>query len=251
MNHAQAATPAHRITARLAAGLLAATAALAAATAQAGDFIVYSPYVTQGRSELEFRGSRFHDGDPTVSGSGSYAFSFAHGVTSWWKPEIYFANFDRTPSGSTTLAAYEFENTFQLAPQGKYWADPGFLFSYEHVKAAGEPNVVEFGPLLEKRSGRFDHRLNMIWEKQVGGGASSQYEFRASYAVDYRVRTAFRPGLEAYYRPDDDASHLGPVVNGEFYSSTGNELAYSVGVLFGLTSSSPNETYVARLEYEF
>jgi len=236
---------------RLAAGLLALGSAVAAVTARAGDFIVYSPYVTQGRSELEFRGSRFQDSDPAVSGSGSYAFSFAHGVTNWWKPEVYFAEYDREPGGSTKLSGYEFENTFQLAPQGKYWADPGFLFSYEHVKAAGEPNVVEFGPLLEKRSGRFDHRLNFIWEKQVGGGASSKYEFRAAYAVDYRVRTAFRPGLEAYYRPDDDASHLGPVVNGEIYDTSGHEFGYSVGVLFGTTSSSPNETYVARLEYEF
>jgi len=234
-----------------AAALLAVGGVSVAPTAQAGDFIVYSPHVTQGRSEFEFRGSRFSDGDPAVNGSGSYAFSAAHGVTSWWKPEVYFAQYDRQPNGSTQLAGYEFENTFQLAPQGKYWADPGFLFAYEHVKAAGEPNVVEFGPLLEKRSGRFDHRMNFIWEKQVGGGASSKYEFRASYALEYRIRTAFRPGLEAYYRPDDDASHLGPVINGELYFSNGAEIGYSTGVLFGLTSSSPNATYVARLEYEF
>lgn len=237
--------------ARFAAALLAVSSATIPSFAQAGDFIVYSPYVTQGRSELEFRGSGFSDDDPALNGSRSYAFSLAYGVTNWWKPELYFAEYEREPGGTTKLSGYEFENTFQLASQGKYWADPGFLFSYEHVKATGEPNVAEFGPLFEKRNHRFDQRLNFIWEKQVGGDASDEYEFRAAYALAYRVSTAFQPGLEAYYRPNDHASHFGPVINGEVYSSRGKELGYSAGVLYGLTAESPNLTFVARLEYEF
>lgn len=231
--------------------LLAASIVILPAPASADDFVVYSPHVTQGRTELEFRGSGFVDGNPALNGTRSYTFSVAHGITRWWKPEIYFAEYERQPGGTTQSTGYEFENTFQLAPQGEYWADPGFLFSYEYIKAAGQPNAIEFGPLLEKRSGRFDQRLNFIWEKQVGDNASSKYEFRAAYALGYRVRATFRPGLEVYYRPDDDASHIGPVVNGELYTASGTELGYRFGILFGLTPESPNRTIVTQLEYEF
>ena len=237
--------------ASLASAVLALAMSGIAVPAHADDFIVYSPHVTQGRSELEFRSSAFRDSSADLNGTRSYTFSAAYGVTNWWKPELYFAQYERAPGGTTELSGYEFENTFQLAPVGEYWADPGFLLAYEHVRAPGEPNVIEFGPLFEKRVGRIDQRLNMIWEKQVGGGASGEYEFPTAYSIGYRLRAAFQPGLEAYYRPSDNASHLGPVISGELRTSPGRELEYSVGVVFGLRAQAANQTFVARLEYEF
>lgn len=232
-------------------GLLMLALGGVSASAWAGDFIVYSPHVTQGRSELEFRGAGFHDSNASLNGTRSYSFSVSYAATDWWKPELYFANYERTPGGTTQLSGYEFENIFQLAPIGEYWADPGFLISYEQVKAPGQPNMVEFGPLFEKRSGRVEQRLNMIWEKQIGHGASGKYEFRTAYSIGYRYSAAFKPGLEAYYRPDDNASQLGPVISGELYLSSGHELEYSVGVIFGLNIAAPDQTLVARLGYEF
>jgi hypothetical protein len=134
---------------------------------------------------------------------------------------------------------------------GEYWIDPGFIVSYEHMKASGQPDTLEFGPLFGKKNGRVDQRLNLIWEKQIGGGASGKYEFRSAYSINYQVTSAFQPGIEAYYRPNDSASHLGPVIRGELRSLTGRELEYSVGVVFGVNSRAPNQTVVTRLEYEF
>jgi len=107
----------------------------------------------------------------------------------------------------------------------------GFLASYEYRTQQGRPNIFEFGPLLEKRAGRFAHRLNLIWEKEVGSGAGHQYEFRGAYSLSYQWRQAFAPGLEVYYRPADDARQLGPVFYGELASARGSELEYSAGVL--------------------
>lgn len=232
--------------------LLGATLALGMSVpAWASDFIVYSPHVTQGRSELEFRGAGFHDSNPSRNGARSGSLSAAYGVTAWWKPELYFAQYTRQADGTVQRGGYEFENTFQLAAEGEYWADPGFVLAYEHVSAPGMPNVMEFGPLFEKRLGRVDQRLNLIWEKQIGRGASGQYAFRSAYSIGYRVRATFEPGLEAYYRPSDNASHLGPVVSGELRTGAGREIDYSVGVVFGLNPAAPDQTVVARVEYEF
>jgi hypothetical protein len=227
-------------------------AMLFSSTARADDdFIVYSPYVTEGQSEVEFRAHQQFDGDPALSNERAYVISLAHSFTSWWHPEIYEGSYEREPGGPNFLQGYEFENIFQLTTQGQYWADLGFIASYGYNREPGEPSVVEFGPLFEKHLGPVGQRLNLIWEKQVGGGAERRYEFRASYAVSYEFTSQFAPGLEAYYRPDDTARQIGPALSGEIATSRGNEFEYSLAYLFGLNKGAPNRTLALRLEYEF
>ncbi|GEP32138.1 hypothetical protein TPL01_32760 [Sulfuriferula plumbiphila] len=219
--------------------------------ARADDFIVYSPYVTKGQNEIELRGFTYRDGSADTNGAGGYELAISHAFTSWWKPELYLGRFERNPGATTHLVGYEFENTFQLASAGEFWADPGFLLSYESNKQHGTPDAVEFGPLFEKRSGRIDQRLNLIWEKQVGTGASGKYALRSAYSVNYRINVKFAPGLEAYYRPGDNAYQIGPFLSGELPATAGSEFEYSAGVVFGVNRGAPDQTFVARLEYEF
>jgi hypothetical protein len=232
--------------------MLAAGTALLGTTARASDdFIVYSPYVTEGQSEVEFRTHQQFDTDPTLDNERAYVVSVAHAFNSWWQPEIYLGRYERDPGSTNTFEGYEFENVFQLTEQGHYWADFGFLASYEYNKLPDQPGVLEFGPLFEKRTGNIDHRFNMIWEKDVGGGASRHYEFRASYAATYRITAMLQPGLEAYYRPDDDSHQIGPALNGEIASAGGNEFEYHIAYLFGLNQQAANGTLAIRFEYEF
>lgn len=215
------------------------------------DFIVYSPYVTEGQSEIEFRSHQQFDADPDISNERAYVLSLSHSFTDWWRPEVYVGNYAREPGGPNQLQGYEFENTFQLTTQGEYWADFGFLASYEYNTQPGEKDVLEFGPLFEKRLGRIDQRLNFIWEKELGSGADRHYGFRGSYAASYQINAMLEPGFEFYYRPDDTAHQIGPALNGEFTSSHGNEFEYGIAYLFGLNKGAPNRTLALRLEYEF
>ena len=229
-----------------------AALAMSVAARASDDFIVYSPYVTEGQSEVEFRGHQQYDGsDPALDGERAYVVSLAHAFTSWWQPEIYLGRYERALGSPNTFEGYEFENIFQLSTQGQYWADLGLLASYEYNSLPGEPGVLEFGPLFEKRSGRIDQRLNFIWEKELGGGASRHYEFRTSYALSYRVNALLQPGFEAYYRPDDDSHQIGPALNGEIASAAGNEFEYHVAYLIGLNQGAADRTLAIRLEYEF
>ena len=91
----------------------------------------------------------------------------------------------------------------------------------------------------------------MIWEKGVGSNARGQYAFRSSYSISYRLKDAFAPGVEAYYRPADNAYQLGPVFQGELHSDTGSEIEYRVGILFGVNPGAPNQTLLFNLAYEF
>ncbi|MDE1895109.1 MAG: hypothetical protein KGM46_12235 [Pseudomonadota bacterium] len=222
-----------------------------AGRAHADDFIVYSPHVVATQTEVELRGFGVSDGRSDLGGERAAELSVAHAFTGWWKPELYLAEYAREPGAGGKLVGYEFENTFQLSEPGRYWADFGLLASYGHPRDGG-PGELEFGPLIEKSVGRFDHRVNLIWEKQVGAGAASRAEFRYSYAGTYAVSSAFRPGIEAYGRPADHAYQAGPIVAGEWHvpHSRGN-LEYRLGLLLGLNAAAPRRTCVAQLEYEF
>jgi hypothetical protein len=230
-------------------GLLA-TAALSG-TARADDFIVYSPYVTDGQTEFELRGHQQYDGDPALDTERAYTVAAAHSFTPWWHAEVYLGSYARAPGAANTLEGYEFENIFQLTDQGQYWADLGFIASYEYNVLPDEPGVVEFGPLFEKHMGSMTHRLNFIWEKQVGGGAEGRYEFRATYAGIYDLNSHLSPALEAYYRPADDSRQIGPAVYGEIPTAGGDEFEFSAALLLGLNRGAPDRTLVLRLEYEF
>jgi len=218
------------------------------------DFIVYSPYVVQGQSEVEAYGFSSKDGRSDLNGTTGTNIAIGHAVTSWWKPEIYIGEFNRYPGGSNHPSGYELENTFQLTSPGEYWADIGFLASYAHNKLPGVVSDAEFGSIFEKISGHIDQRLNLIWEKQMGGGASGAYPFRASYSINYNIHAdgaTYSPGVEAYYRPHDNAYQIGPVLAGEIRTDKGSELEYSIGVVFGTNPGAPDKTLLARLEYEF
>lgn len=234
----------------LAAGLVA-LAALCVQRARANDFAVYSPHVVQGQKEIELRGYDYRDNGTALNGTGADEMSMAYGVTRWWKTELYAGRFAHGQDGVTRFAGYEFENTFQFADAGEYWADPGFVLSYVHNKLPGVPSSAEFGPLFEKWSGRVMQRLNLIWERQVGGQTSGKYALRTAYSAGYKFQPALVAGVELYHRPADHADQIGPALSGEWLSAQGRELGYSLAMLYGVNRGAPQRTLVFRLEYGF
>lgn len=237
------------------AALLAAGLALGGGAARAdNDFVVYSANVVQGQSEVAAYGYVMQDSRPDLNGTAAYNFSVAHTFTRSWKSEIYFGEFARFPGSTTGLSGYEFENTFHLLDAERWWADVGFVASYAYLKQPGQPSQAEFGPLIEKELGATDQRLNLIWEKQVGAGASGQYLFRAAYSARYTFdfdASSLAPGLEIYYRPADNARQAGPMLYGEERFANKSEVEWSVGVVYGANAGAPTRTLMGRAEYEF
>jgi hypothetical protein len=219
--------------------------------ARADDYNVYSPYVIASQNEIEVRGYHDVDSRPDVAGAAAEV-SIAHSVNSWWKPEIYIAEYQKEPGSAGRLIGYEFENIFQLTAPGKYWADFGLIAEFEHVTLAGGHDAIELGPLIEKTMGRFAHIVNLIWEKEVGSGASANYGFRYTYSGTYAVSQAFRPGVEFYGRHADNSYQAGPIVAGEWHlPGTKASIEYRVGVVLGLNADAAHQTWLAKLEYEF
>ncbi|HEY4127074.1 MAG TPA: hypothetical protein VGN70_03420 [Gammaproteobacteria bacterium] len=215
------------------------------------EYNVYSPYVTEGQSEIELRATQYRDSSVLVDGSRGYVVSFAHAFTSWWQPEVYVGKYQRDPRGPNQLTGYEFENIFQITPQGEYFADFGFLASYEYQSHLSSANALEYGPLIEMHTGRIRQRLNLIYEKGVGRlREDNGVEYRGAYNVSFLWTGSFAPGIDVFAHPQTDVYQAGPSASGELHIGS-SELEYDAGVVFKLGSKGPDTTLVMRLEYEF
>jgi hypothetical protein len=214
------------------------------------EYTLYSPYVVQGQSEVEFRAAEFRDDSLVLNDTRGYVFSIAHSFTDWWQPEIYLGEYQTLPRNPNRFVGNEFENTFQLTDAGKYWVDVGFLASYEFNSNRGEPNALEFGPLLERQDGQWRQQLNLIWEKQIGAGSDRNYEFRANYGLSWLWRPGFAPGVQLYLRPSQNIYQAGPAVSGEWHLGS-TELEYDLALVLGMNQNAPDRTLIMNLEYEF
>ncbi|HQT81729.1 MAG: hypothetical protein B7Z60_05880 [Ferrovum sp. 37-45-19] len=215
------------------------------------DYVVYSPHVVKGQTELESRAYAVSDSRPGFAPSNGYLVSLGHTFTDYWKSEVYFAEYQHLPGSGNALYGHEWENTFQLSERGEYAVDWGFLAAYSQHILPGVADSLELGPLIEKDLGRLQQRLNLLVEKDVFANATLRYAPRAGYALSYRVTNQFQPGFEAYYRPIDHAHQIGPMLQGELFLPHGKEIEYAFGVLRGLNNGAPQNVIIARMSYEF
>jgi hypothetical protein len=228
-------------------------------TTYAADYKVYSPHVELYESELEYRGFDTLDSNPAKNGVQAHRFSISHAFTDFWSTEVYGV-FAKAAGDSLDAETIEWENKFQLTPQGKYWADFGLLAEAEFPIEDEEAYEFKIGPLIEKQFGRSVATVNLSVERQFGKHRETGTIFSYAARWRYRLMPMFEPAVELYgepgavgsFGPTDLQRHqLGPAAYGKVRFGGRNALKYSAAVLRGLTSGSPDWTFVARLEYEF
>lgn len=253
----------HRLCAGLAPLLLATGTFALPQVAHAAGYQIYSPYVEFGENEIEARSYVNQDGNPAIDGTGALKISIGRGMTQFWATEFYFAKLERDASGNTHPDAIEWENRFQLTPQGKYWADFGLLVETEVPAQASHPYEFKVGPLIAKSFGRTVATVNLFFEREFGPHADSETEFSYAANLRYRLNPHFEPAIEVYGSPGDigefepkaeQRHQIGPGFYGEFRlaDNSPSKIKYSAAALHGITGTgSPDWTFVLRLEYEF
>ena len=83
----------------------------------------------------------------------------------------------------------------------------------------------------------------------AGDDIENEWESQISSQLRYRYSRAFEPAVEYY--GGDSSKGFGPVALGSVRFSGARKLRWELGVIFGLDSESPDQTYRAMLEYEF
>jgi hypothetical protein len=214
---------------------------------------VYVPIVEKGETEIEFR-SGYRDFN---NGANEYAhvFDIGYGVTNRWKTELVVEYSGVTGSGGS-IEAYEWENIIVLTEQGKHWVDVGLFAEYEHPRAEG-PDELKIGPMFQKEIGSTVTNLNLIFERQIGAGASNDTELDYTWQVKWRGKESLQWGVQGFGGlgvlddlGGDDKHSIGPAIFGLKRLSNGNKVAFDAAVLAGLNNSAPDTTVRLQLEYE-
>ncbi len=219
---------------------------------------VYSPIVEGGEFEIEARGSYDFDDRVSKDGNQKQKYSVGYGVTDRWWTELYGevekGRNDDGEDPNFSFTSMEWENRYQLLEQGKYWLDAGLYFAYEIPFENKHPGQIEGKLLLEKSLDKFTHTANVIFEKQVGGGAAEETVAGLAWSSRYRWHEYLEPGFEIHsdfgklkeHTPYNEQQHqVGPVL----YGKLTKELRCDIGYLFGVTDASPDGTLKWIFEY--
>lgn len=251
----------HRLVALVVAAVLWSASLFLAGIASATEpRRIFSPIVEEGEAELEFIGTVEHDRKPALNGGQAYIFGAGYGVTSFWMTE-FEGELKSDPGGHLKHEATEWENTFQVTPQGKYWLDLGVFAEYEIAAQKTDADEITFGPILQKEFYDWLATLNVFFDKQVGSNASGGTSLVYAAQLRYRWKPWLEPAIEAFgepgpisdFKPGAQQTHLiGPAVVGRLPNfGLSGELKYEVGHLFGLTPGSAQGAVRWKLEYEF
>jgi hypothetical protein len=218
---------------------------------------VYTPAVTYGEREIDFKtGAWKKTGEDRL---GASSIGFGYGVTQHWFTEIY-QKYERTGGQGLHIDAWEWENKFQLTETGQYPVDVGMLIEIEHPKDRSEGNELRFGPLFQTEAGKFQYNGNLLFERHYGADSPQRMELGYQWQAKYRWQPQFEFGLQGFgdlgkwnhWDPSDQRSHrLGPAVFGKIALGNHQALRYNAAWLVGASTNAPNHNLRFQLEYEF
>lgn len=241
----------------LAGALLVTAVAALPHPARAGDFQVYSPHVVKGEKELEVRGFNSSGTNENSGAEQALRFAFGYSPTDYWATELY-VNAEKEYGESLKVEEYEWENRFQLTPQGKYWADLGLLTELEIPRFSEDPYEFKIGPMISKDFNRLTAQVNLLVARQFRRNSESGVELSYRSRLLYRYTRPLSFELEAYGEPASTIGrsghsrhYVGGGITGQAMVGAGKSLRYSAVILFGTTQNTANTTVVGRLEYEF
>ena len=221
---------------------------------------VYYPQVVKGESEIEVRGYVYYDKDPSIDNMQSFKVGAGHSFTDYWFTEVYAEVNKPAGFSSYTVGTYEWENIFQLTEAGKYWADFGFGVEYAYAAKSTEPNAWELMPIVQKQVGRQLFTLNVPFTYETGNNADHTWKLEYAWQYKWLGNPALEFGIEGYgqlgavsnWDPTSQQLHqIGPSLFGKIKTAPGHAWQYQLGMLFGLTTASPEMTLYGNLEYEF
>jgi hypothetical protein len=218
---------------------------------------VFTPAVTLGEREIDFKIGRWKKSGEGRSGAASLGFGY--GVTQNWFTEIY-RKYENSGDEGTHFDAWEWENKFQLTEPGKYLVDIGAIVEIERPKDRAEGYEVVFGPLLQTEFGKVQLNANLLFEKHYRSDSAQRAQLRYQWQAKYRWLPAFEFGMQGFgdrhswnhwQSIDADSNRLGPAVFGKLPLGNRQALRYNAAWLFATSGMSPHQNFRMQLEYEF
>lgn len=236
---------------RIKAGLATAGVALLCAPGVHADGLVinkvYHPYVDALEQELELRSLTQDEQKGLVTPEQVHQLSLGTALSDAVFAELYAIG-AKPRNGDLEIEAWELEVKWQLSEQGEYWADYGLLFEYENELDA-DISELAVGFLAEKELGNWSAAANLFLIREWGKDIEAEYESALAMQLRYRLRPEFEPAIEVY--AGEDTRGIGPVLQGTLRTGIRRSLHWEAGLIFGVGSTSPDQTWRMLFEYEF
>ncbi|NWG52681.1 MAG: hypothetical protein HXY28_03080 [Hydrogenophilaceae bacterium] len=189
----------------------ALTALMAASVSPAnaepgGTSSVTGPGVAAGALEFEARTAYF--GGDARDGSWAHRAHVNYGVNDWWRFSL-IARGGQAPGEAAELRSLGVSNVFDFTATRAWPVRLGGQVQYRY-DLHDAPGLVTLKLLAERQAGDLTSRLNLIAEREVGGGASDEWSH--SYAARFMWRTsdAVALGVEGFDDVDVGARYWGP-----------------------------------------
>jgi hypothetical protein len=240
--------------------IVATALTLATVVPAAADFKVQMPDAETGEIAIEPLGDYGHDPNPAHSGELSTTQEFEYGVNGFWRTELELEQErDAGPGQSFKFSQVTSENIFQFTERGQYWVDSGFFAEFGKSTIRGDPNEFTLGPIFRKEIFGTINTVNLFLQKEVGPNSASRPFFVYAWETRIALGTPIEPGFQAYGNPSGfegfnshwpQDNRIGPQLFGTVSNIGPGTLKWNAGVLFGVTSASPRETFRWQLEYE-
>ena len=240
----------------VAASVVGALLAPAAAWAEPGLAAeVYGPAVHQGEGEFAVRDGVLNGGD--ADGEWQTKIEAGYAFTDFWRPALV-AEWEHE-AGDTEFTAFALENVFDFTGTREWPVHFGAYVEYE-VNTQDGPDGLELKLLMQRERGPLNLTLNLIGEREVGGGSSYAWEFGYAAEAGYALNEDFALGIQGFgdAATDDDfgelgdhAHYWGPFAQFELAHLGEGEVELQLGYLVATGESEADGQFRFKLEYEF
>lgn len=216
---------------------------------------VYGPAVHEGEGEIAVRGGVLDGGD--ADGEWQTKVEAAYAFTDFWRPGIV-GEWEHE-GGETEFTAVAIENVFDFTGTRDWPVHFGAYVEYE-VNTQDGPDGLELKLLMQRERGPLNLTLNLIGEREMGGGSSDTWEFGYAAEAGYAFNEDFTLGIQGFgdAGTDDDLGQLGdhahywgPFAQFELAHVGAGEVELQLGYLVGTGDTEADGQFRFKVEYEF
>ena len=187
-----------------------------------------------------------------------HVFETENSWNDYWQSEIEFHLSDKENT-SLDFEKIEFQNQVQIIDSQNLFIS--LYFSYNFISSENKGDEIEYKLLNEYNSPSFNFISNFIFEKQVGKNSRGSTEFSLSNILLFKKEffDKVKFGLIGFSE-FGQVSKFNSLKNQEHqygfqvekdFNLLDSELEFAMGILFGLTENSSNNTIIWNLESEF
>jgi len=228
-------------------------------------FEVKEPEVEQGEIEIEVNGAvqggfpeEDDDDDDEENVRHAHEVAVGYGITDFLKVEAGLA-LEALEDEELKATNFEIEAVLELLEQEEQGVGVGLFGAIEPRIDDDATNEIEFGPIFSFALGGVQNTANTFFERSFGRNREEGWGFAYAWQSKVELEEGLGIGIEAYGEAEDigedppieEQEHrLGPVVYYEAELGDDRELGISLGLLFGLTKSTPDVAVKWNFELE-